>query len=136
MRGLSADDLIGLWERGQTLHPVDRALAILAAVMPDRPWQELAALGIGERDALLMRLHAQAFGRDLECYAECPSCAAVERVISPRKKAIRLSYLDYSTVDRRHALCAAEVRLNRRTAPMLVTAHARRYSRPLAFNAR
>jgi hypothetical protein len=33
------------------------------------------------------------------------------------KRAVRFDYLDFSTVERRHAFCDAEVRLNRRTAP-------------------
>ena len=33
------------------------------------------------------------------------------------KRAVRFDYLDFSTVERRQALCDAEVRLNRRTAP-------------------
>jgi aminoglycoside phosphotransferase family enzyme/predicted kinase len=33
------------------------------------------------------------------------------------KRAVRFDYLDFSTVDRRHAMCDAEVRLNRRTTP-------------------
>ena len=35
------------------------------------------------------------------------------------KRAVRFDYLDFSTVERRRALCEAEVRLNRRTAPTL-----------------
>jgi aminoglycoside phosphotransferase family enzyme/predicted kinase len=35
------------------------------------------------------------------------------------KRAVRYDYLDYSTADRRHAMCEAEVRINRRTAPAL-----------------
>jgi aminoglycoside phosphotransferase family enzyme/predicted kinase len=35
------------------------------------------------------------------------------------KKPIRLSFLDYSTLERRHELCEEEVRLNRRHAPDL-----------------
>jgi aminoglycoside phosphotransferase family enzyme/predicted kinase len=35
------------------------------------------------------------------------------------KRAVRYDYLDYSTVERRHAMCDAEVRTNRRTAPAL-----------------
>jgi aminoglycoside phosphotransferase family enzyme/predicted kinase len=35
------------------------------------------------------------------------------------KRAVRFDYLDFSTADRRRALCEAEVRLNRRTAPSL-----------------
>ncbi len=33
------------------------------------------------------------------------------------KRAVRFSYLDFSTIERRHALCRAEVALNKRTAP-------------------
>ena len=35
------------------------------------------------------------------------------------KRAVRFDYLDFSTPERRRALCEAEVRLNRRTAPAL-----------------
>lgn len=35
------------------------------------------------------------------------------------KRAVRYDYLDFSTADRRHAMCEAEVRVNRRTAPHL-----------------
>src|SRR5262245_29250372 len=33
------------------------------------------------------------------------------------KRAVRFDYLDFSTAERRKAMCDAEVRLNRRTAP-------------------
>ena len=35
------------------------------------------------------------------------------------KRAVRFDYLDFSTVERRRAMCEAEVRLNRRTAPTI-----------------
>lgn len=35
------------------------------------------------------------------------------------KRAVRLPYLDFSTAEQRHAACAAELALNRRTAPSL-----------------
>ncbi|MGH9349865.1 MAG: AAA family ATPase [Vicinamibacterales bacterium] len=35
------------------------------------------------------------------------------------KRAVRYDYLDFSTVERRRAMCEAEVRINRRTAPAL-----------------
>jgi aminoglycoside phosphotransferase family enzyme/predicted kinase len=35
------------------------------------------------------------------------------------KRAVQFDYLDFSTSERRHTLCDAEVRLNRRTAPTL-----------------
>ena len=33
------------------------------------------------------------------------------------KRAVRFDYLDFSTAERRRAMCDAEVQLNRRTAP-------------------
>jgi aminoglycoside phosphotransferase family enzyme/predicted kinase len=38
------------------------------------------------------------------------------------KRAVRFPYMDYSTVERRRAMCEAELTLNRRTAPMLYEA--------------
>ena len=35
------------------------------------------------------------------------------------KRAVKFPYMDFSTVAKRHAVCEAELRLNRRTAPML-----------------
>src|SRR5688572_19648134 len=35
------------------------------------------------------------------------------------KRAVRYDYLDFSTIERRRAMCEAEVRINRRTAPDL-----------------
>ena len=35
------------------------------------------------------------------------------------KRAVKFDYLDFSTSERRRAMCEAEVRLNQRTAPML-----------------
>jgi uncharacterized protein len=35
------------------------------------------------------------------------------------KRAVRFDYVDFSRIERRHAACEAEVRLNRRTAPSL-----------------
>lgn len=38
------------------------------------------------------------------------------------KRAVKFPYMDYSTVERRRAMCEAELALNRRTAPMLYEA--------------
>lgn len=35
------------------------------------------------------------------------------------KRAVRYDHLDYSTLDRRHAMCLAEFDINRRTAPSI-----------------
>jgi aminoglycoside phosphotransferase family enzyme/predicted kinase len=52
------------------------------------------------------------------------------------KRAVRYDYLDYSTADRRRAMCEAEVRINQRTAPALyrgVTAVTRQENGRLAI---
>lgn len=52
------------------------------------------------------------------------------------KRAVRYDYLDYSTANRRQAMCEAEVRINRRTAPALyrgVTAVTRQADGSLAI---
>jgi aminoglycoside phosphotransferase family enzyme/predicted kinase len=52
------------------------------------------------------------------------------------KRAVHYDYLDYSTADRRRAMCEAEVRINRRTAPSLyrgVTAVTRQADGSLAI---
>lgn len=74
VRGLAGQALLDVWERGLALHPVDRALAILAAACPDASWPALAALSIGRRDALLFRTRARTFGPGLAARAACPVC--------------------------------------------------------------
>jgi hypothetical protein len=60
---------------GEDRHPLDRALILLAAACPERKWDELAALSIGERDAHLLTLREGTFGSELNGFAECPRCA-------------------------------------------------------------
>lgn len=74
MRPLSAAELLDLWDRGADQHPIDRALAILAAGCPERSMHELATLSLGERDALITALRIQTMGRFAQGQAECPHC--------------------------------------------------------------
>jgi hypothetical protein len=85
VRALSAAEVLGLWERAERLSPVERALAMAAAADhadPDstdgRDAAALAALPLGTRDRLLLRLRAATFGSSLTAYASCPGCG--ERV--------------------------------------------------------
>jgi hypothetical protein len=73
MRQLSASELLEVWERGLTLEPARRALALLAAAQAGQP-DELARLSIGRRDAALLTLREQTFGPRLESVATCPVC--------------------------------------------------------------
>ena len=75
MRPLSAYDVLRVWEVGEDRHPLDRALALLAAACPELTWDELAALSIGQRDARLLTLRERTSGPRLNGFAECPRCA-------------------------------------------------------------
>jgi len=74
MRALGALDLTRAWEWGESRHPVDRALVLLALGLPGMGREELAALPLGRRDALLLRLRALTLGPVLEVFVSCKHC--------------------------------------------------------------
>jgi hypothetical protein len=75
MPDLSAAATLDLWETGDGLDPVERSLALAAAVDPEPGGSDdLARLPLGRRDARLLRLHTALAGRTLEATAACPSC--------------------------------------------------------------
>jgi hypothetical protein len=78
MNGLSAADIVRIWERGALQHPIDRALTIVAAAAPDLADAALGDLPIGERNRHLLAVRARTFGADLEALATCAACG--ERV--------------------------------------------------------
>ena len=72
--GISAEGLIRIWESGLGRHSIDQALSALTISFPGEPWQELATLPIGRRDARLLNLHERLFGPRLACRTDCPGC--------------------------------------------------------------
>lgn len=74
MRALAAQQILDVWEAGRAAHPLDRALALLSAALPGRTRDELAALSLGRRDAVLLRLRAATFADALPCATACPAC--------------------------------------------------------------
>lgn len=74
MAPFSARDIVRLWEEGSRQHPLDRALSLLAGACPAIGRSRLATLTIGQRDALLLQLREETFGRKMAAYAECPAC--------------------------------------------------------------
>ncbi len=70
-----ASSLLDVWERGEREHAIDRALSLLAA-FTGLPRAGLAALGIHQRDSLLIRSRILAFGNLLTGVVDCPACAA------------------------------------------------------------
>lgn len=79
MRGLTAPDLLAVWETGRSAHRLERPIAALSAALPELTPADLAHMPLGARDALLIELHAATFGPLIEAVASCPGCAeAVE----------------------------------------------------------
>jgi hypothetical protein len=74
VRSLSASRLLDVWEAGQALGTPARAVAVLAAALPDRSPAELAALPLGDCDAALLAFHEHSFGPIAEGLATCPGC--------------------------------------------------------------
>jgi hypothetical protein len=74
MRALASPELLAVWEWGEDRHTIDRSLALLAAAMPEASWDELAALPVGRRDALLLELRWRSFGSLVEAHAPCSAC--------------------------------------------------------------
>src|SRR5215471_407204 len=74
MVGLSASQMIGLWERGASQHPIDRSMTLLAAACPEFRAEQLALFRIGRRDVCLLLLRESVFGPTLEATADCPNC--------------------------------------------------------------
>lgn len=60
--------LLSMWERGEGQRPSRRALALLAD--PSR-----AGLPVGQRDAALLALRVELFGRAFTGVTACPACA-------------------------------------------------------------
>jgi len=74
MRPLTAGKALEAWEQGQRSDLSDRALALLAAALPEVERERLARLPIGRRDALLMRLRERTFGSVVKGFSQCPQC--------------------------------------------------------------
>jgi len=74
MRALASPELLAVWEWGEDRHPIDRSLALLASALPERSWDELAALPVGRRDAMLLELRRRSFGSVLEARFPCSDC--------------------------------------------------------------
>jgi hypothetical protein len=74
MPGLTAADVIDVWDRCHAATPVRRALALLAAGSPQDDEPALAALAVGTRDTRLLDLREGTFGPRLACQPVCPGC--------------------------------------------------------------
>jgi len=75
VRALTVSEIIQLWETACRYHPVDQALSMLQAVLPEQSREELAALPLGQRDALLLSMRRATFGNALPGTSRCPACS-------------------------------------------------------------
>jgi predicted RNA-binding Zn-ribbon protein involved in translation (DUF1610 family) len=74
VRAFSDHEVLRVWESGLDEHPIDRALTVLSAALPDVGRSELAAMSVGRRDGHLMDVREANFGRRISGVAECPQC--------------------------------------------------------------
>lgn len=74
MRNVSAAELVSAWERALGRPPVDQALVLLSLASPDCSLETMAQLSVGQRDARLLALREQLFGRHVTSVAMCPRC--------------------------------------------------------------
>jgi hypothetical protein len=72
--GLTAADLLNVWDRGRSQSTVDRALSLLQVATRDSPREALAQFAIGRRDAELLKLRERIFGPCMTGEADCPAC--------------------------------------------------------------
>jgi uncharacterized protein (UPF0212 family) len=74
MRAPDQAAMLDAWERGLGSRPPARALALLAAALPETDETALAALPLGARDRQLLDLREMLFGPQLNAIADCPDC--------------------------------------------------------------
>lgn len=74
MRPLTAADIITIWDQGQALHPLDRALLLLSYALPGASPADLRRLTVGQRNGRLLHLRQITLGDDLAALVACPRC--------------------------------------------------------------
>jgi hypothetical protein len=75
VKPLNNRELVQLWERGSSLHALDRGLLALREALPDMSVDSLADWPLGRRNTVLIDLRCACFGRRLRAWATCPHCA-------------------------------------------------------------
>ena len=81
MRGLSAEGVLAVWERGHGKQPVHYALDLYAAACPDEKREALALHSIGKRDRALLGLREATLGTAMQSVVACPQCGETMELI-------------------------------------------------------
>src|SRR5690349_16068962 len=66
-------ELLDVWDRVAVLARPGKEVALVAAATGESP-EKCARLPVGERDRLIMALHAQTFGERYDLESRCPQC--------------------------------------------------------------
>jgi hypothetical protein len=74
MRALTANDAIGIWERGQRQRPAERSVAVLAAAFPETSGVDLSRLTLGQCNGRLWKVRNRIFGAEVKGFSECANC--------------------------------------------------------------
>jgi hypothetical protein len=74
MRSPSPIELLTAWEQGLGQSSAERGLALLRVALPEISPEILERLSVGERDACLLKLREETFGRQLQSLTVCPRC--------------------------------------------------------------
>lgn len=74
IRGLTAAQIIDLWESAQGRDSTGQALSVLAAATGS-PTAALAEMSVGQRDELLLDIRRSVFGEEIRALVSCPACA-------------------------------------------------------------
>jgi len=77
MQGLTAKEILSLWEAGQYQTPAERALTLLSTFIPQTPRDALERMSIGKRDELLLKFRELLFGSQFTATATCPHCRSL-----------------------------------------------------------
>ena len=67
-------EILALWERGLTRHPIDRALLLCAWARPDLPSASFPDLPLGTINRALLRLRETCFGPHIIACIDCEHC--------------------------------------------------------------
>lgn len=74
MQVLGETEILALWERGLTRHPIDRALLLCAWARPDLPSSSFPDLPLGTINRVLLRLRETCFGPRIIACIDCEHC--------------------------------------------------------------
>ena len=86
MHALAAPEILEVWEHSAERRPAERSLALLAAACPERTYDGLLEMIVGDRDTLLLAVRELTFGHELTALARCPACAESVGILDPHSR--------------------------------------------------